>query len=84
MKKEKIEGTGVALFHFEPGERAKIKRDRYTASHKTPLWTEGYKCTVTRNNEIATTVQIDGYEEEKHYIDTKDLVPLTHQMDTLT
>ncbi len=83
MTEERVDGTGLVFFHFEPGERARIKRGRYSVSLRTPLWTDGYHCTVLRNNDITVTVVVDGYEDEKRYIDAKDLVPLDYQTDTL-
>lgn len=83
MKVESIENTGFNFYHFEPGERALVKRGRYSVSHRTPSWCHGYYCTVVRNNDCTVSVRIDGYEDEIHYIDSKDLVPLEYSMETL-
>lgn len=82
MTEERVEGTGLIFFHFEPGERARIKRNRYSVSQRTPLWTDGYNCTVIRNNDATVSVSVAGYEDEKHYIDEKDLVPLDYLRST--
>ena len=80
---EHIENTGIDIFHFSPGERAMVKRGRFYQSYRTPQRTHGYECTVVRNNERSVSVRIAGYEEETHYIDVLDLVPIGYRMDTL-
>ena len=83
MTVEHIENTGIDIFHFEPGERAMVKRGRFHQPYRTPQWTHGYECTVARNNERSVSVRIDGYGDETHYIDALDLVPIGYRMDTL-
>ena len=75
--KESTEGA-FKIFRFLPGERARIMRQRYFVSNRTPLWAHGYCCEVIKNNRYTVSVKIDGYEDEVHYIDTKDLVPLDY------
>lgn len=83
MKEELIKGTGLHFYHFDPGERARVKRGRYYVSHVTPLWSDGYNCVVVRNNKNSVTIRIDGYEDELHRVDTKDLVPENYRTGTL-
>ena len=83
MREERIENTGIVIYHFEPGEKAMVKRGRFRVPQKTPMWANGYTCTVVRNNSVTVSVRIDGYEEETHYIDVMDLVPVGYRMDTL-
>lgn len=75
MTKEVLE-DGSVLYRFEVGEKARVKRSRYFHSHKTPMWANQYLCTIKRNNRTSVSVVIDGFENETHYVDPLDLIPL--------
>lgn len=83
MTQKTIENTGITIYAFEPGERALIKRGRYAVSHVTPLWCHCYACEIVRYNKNSVTVKVDGYEDERHYVDAKDLVPEKYKTGTL-
>ena len=81
--KEILEGN-MKFFEFDVGEQAKVFRGRYITSHTTPLWTHGYLCTIIRYNKSGSvSVRIKDYEDETHYIDYKDLVPVDYDLSHL-
>lgn len=76
---KKVYEGAYKFFRFDPGEKARVMRGRYAVSHTTPLWMHCYEVTIVRYNKSnSVTVIADGYENEKHYVDQKDLVPLDY------
>lgn len=66
----------LKIYKFDPGEIARIKRNRYYCSGHTKAWMDGYSCIIDHYNKSSVTVIIKGYENERHRIDIKDLIPV--------